>query len=285
MTAVESENPNAGENSIPELGKDMAVTWMFSSSVSGVSGVDLVRPSGVVAVFFETGSAAPKTAPWRLSRDGDQLERRYAPIFLNSKFPAYEEFWIHHIVPLTKRDTDGSIHFKTDAELRGMGKGREDILRAQRHHTVLRHLARAYKLQQSPEREDFVDGITRLVSALDVAVRLLREVTKCRADQPQQFEALRDYRHAIVHDGALPEVHVGGVVYAPGIGLQEQFDDWRTVTAADVSVLVKRGDFLPAQTILSEQWSRVIEYCQIAWTTHLIGQGKNPPVCHAPRNA
>jgi hypothetical protein len=79
----------------------------------------------------------------------------------------------------------------------------------------------------------------------------------------------RDYRNTVVHGCAIPEIH-SDVVYMPKIGVEGEYADWRKVTDGDVSAIVNRGDFLPAQTILSDAWSQVVEYCQTAWTTHLM---------------
>jgi hypothetical protein len=252
------------------------------------SGVDVVRQSGVVEVFDRSESGGlQRNASLRLATHGDTLEQRYAPLFLDSKFQAYEQFWILHVVPVTKRDTDRSIHFKTDAELGAIGKGPEDIHIAQLHHTVLRHLARVYELKGSPKREEFIDGIVRLVSALDVAFELLcrfknrgvhppfdsRKSEKARKQWRNQegdpLAKYRDYRNTVVHGCAIPEIH-SDVVYMPKIGVEGEYADWRKVTDGDVSAIVNRGDFLPAQTILSDAWSQVVEYCQTAWTTHLM---------------
>lgn len=113
-----------------------------------------------------------------LAKDGDTLEQKYHGRFLEAEFGGYAELWAAYIVPLTGRPDH--IDFKTDAELREMGRGHADLCNAQLHYTVLVHLARVWDLRmgnQFPDLESFTEGIVRLSAATDVADELLQRAT------------------------------------------------------------------------------------------------------------
>lgn len=56
-----------------------------------------------------------------LAVDGDSLEQACSSQFLSSDLPAYEKFWLKHVVPLTNRPGDRQL--KDDAALAAIGKG------------------------------------------------------------------------------------------------------------------------------------------------------------------
>ena len=61
----------------------------------------------------------------RLATNGDVLERQCWTDFVAKEFPGYEVFWYWYVVPLTNRPAD--IHFKTDKELKKLGKDDHDL--------------------------------------------------------------------------------------------------------------------------------------------------------------
>jgi hypothetical protein len=111
--------------------------------------------------------------PYTLLADGDAYEQRYHPLFLHAEFPAYEEFWARFVVPLTNRGVD--IHFKSDADLRVIRRGPQDICIAQLHYSVLRNLVRAFDFRgPAPGTVDLLcAAMSALVGAQDIAFDLL----------------------------------------------------------------------------------------------------------------
>jgi len=124
----------------------------------------------------------------RLAIDGEPLEKRSWDLFLQGQFPGYETFWQRDIVPLTNRPDNW--HFKTDQELKQIGKVDRDICIAQLHYTVLVHLHRAFEILFSRDgvgRDELTEGIVRLSSALDVADELLE-----RFNNPTSYDPWKD---------------------------------------------------------------------------------------------
>ncbi len=274
------------ENAKDEARKDLAkaisegLVNVHVGSASGVGG-------GGRIPFRETTGVAPFT----LSTDGDLLERRCCGAFLSAHFPAYEKFWLEHVVPLTNRHKRrDDINFMSQAELTSRGKTLEDVCIAQLHYTVLLHLARGHDLNSlvgSPVGFDGLqEGIVRLVGALDVANELLQRRSnlgqylpflpkaseKARRDwkspNSNLVRLLRVYRNDLVHGSVLPAL-VHDVIYAPRINVQSKYYDWRTVTACPDPEKLRGGDFLPVSEILSNAWLDVVDYCQEKWTSHL----------------
>lgn len=125
-----------------------------------------------------------------IANDGDEWEKLYSEAFARERFPAYEDFWLRHVVPLTNRaatdrlSTDLRIRFRTDAELAADGRGDEDVAIAQLHYTLLLHLGRVWQLLeqglafdagpasgQGFDQHHFFESFTRLSGASDVASR------------------------------------------------------------------------------------------------------------------
>ena len=88
----------------------------------------------------------------QLATDGDPYERRYWHAFASKRFPAYEEFWLTEVVPLTRRDVDPrDVRFKSRAEIPDQD---EAVTRAQLHYTVLRHLGCVWEILSTEVPED-----------------------------------------------------------------------------------------------------------------------------------
>lgn len=181
------------------------------------------------------------TAPYTLSVDGDGLERACYSPFIKTEFPAYEEFWAKHIVPLTNRPAN--IQFKDDAVLALGGHSHQNICIAQLHFSVLSNLSRAYAARKSPGRSDLLyAGISALVAAQDTAFDLLersrnphlygpwlaikqggllgsREARKAWQDSNSRpLEDIRRYRNSLMHGRTMPGIQIRGAVCFPMIG-------------------------------------------------------------------
>lgn len=88
----------------------------------------------------------PQPPPFALRSDGDDYEIRYWEAFAEKLFPAYEQFWLPNIVPLTYRIVDRrNVRFRSDEELERDGYGHEDLAVAQLHYTLLLHLGRVWE--------------------------------------------------------------------------------------------------------------------------------------------
>ena len=73
--------------------------------------------AGVPATMLSVSEAA-----FSIENDGDDWEKRYWEAFASERFRSYEDFWLAHVVPLTRRATDRlssdlRMRFRTDAEL------------------------------------------------------------------------------------------------------------------------------------------------------------------------
>lgn len=164
---------------------------------------------------------------YSLALDGDQIEKEYWDKFIRIEFPSYERFWQKEIIVLTNRPKD--IHFKTDPQLKKLGKSREDITLAQLHYTVLKHLARAYDLRQiyPLNLDQFLEGLVRICAALDAADELLqrflnkgqyaplseKDGQRARFDwrkKQNSLQYLRDYRNKLLHGRILPSILIIG---------------------------------------------------------------------------
>ena len=233
--------------------------------------------------------------PFTLLAHGDGYEQRYHPLFLHVEFPAYEEFWLRFIVPLTNRPND--IQFKTDAELAAIGRVPQDICIAQLHYSVLRNLVRAFDIRGAAavSVDLLCAGMSALVGAQDTAFDLLerfrhraqydpwldkrrvaggpigsREAQKAwKQYDNYPLQDIRDYRNNLVHGRTMPGIGIGGVICVPVIGRELLYLDWRHVTGVAPAALPVH-DFAEPATILTDAWNRTVAYIQSKWTTELL---------------
>jgi hypothetical protein len=210
---------------------------------------------------------------YRIEIDGDDREKRAWGSFLRSEFPAYELFWVKHVVPLTGRPTH--IHLKDDVTLKAEGKCAEDLAIAQLHYTTLKHLLGAHDVAQSRALDEFglFVGLSALTGAQDVAFELLQRYTHrgqydpwiearprgkkagVKSGQEAQedwkkanaypLQHIRDYRNKLLHGRTPPAILTGGVISLPAIGAVDKYCDWRTVTDPEAVARIPRGDFEP----------------------------------------
>jgi hypothetical protein len=228
---------------------------------------------------------------YRLAIDGDPLEKRCWHLFIQEQFPGYEAFWQTHIVPLTNRPDNW--HFKTDQELKQIGKTDRDICIAQLHYTVLVHLHRAFEMLQSRDavqRDELTEGIVRLSSALDVADELLerrcnpttydpwkdrdgggREArSSWRSRLGNRTQPVREYRNHLVHGRISPSI--AGLY--PVIGRESDYFDWRKVTDPQefrsLNPAHVRDHFRDPRVILASAWEATLSYLRDMWDEHLL---------------
>jgi hypothetical protein len=235
---------------------------------------------------------------FRLAIDGDDLEKKAWASLLQSSFPAYEQFWIRHVVPLTGRPSH--IHFKDDATLASEGKNAEDLAIAQLHYTTLKHLCGAHRINQSGALDEFglFVGLSALTGAQDVAFELLQRYTH-RGDYDPWIEArprgkksdtksgqdaqddwkkannyplqdVRDYRNKLLHGRTPPAIIRSGVISLPSIGVVDRYCDWRTVTNPGAVSRVPEGDFQPTSMLLNCAWQHTVDYLERMWWQHLM---------------
>jgi hypothetical protein len=239
--------------------------------------------------------ASSRFMPYTLLADGDGFERHYHPLFLNAEFPAYEEFWVRFVVPLTNRPAD--IQFKSDADLLAIGHGSQDICIAQLHYSVLRNLVRAFDIRgaASVTVDLLCAGMSALVGAQDTAFDLLE-----RFRHPAQYDPwldkrrvkggsigsqeaqrewkeydkyplqdIRDYRNCLMHGRTMPGIGIAGSICVPVIGRELHYLDWRNVTGVAPGILPLH-DFAEPIAILADAWYRTVAYLQSKWATELL---------------
>jgi len=232
---------------------------------------------------------------YSLLKDGDGLERTCVGLFLNKEFSAYEKFWLDFIVPLTNRPID--IHFKTDAELQAIGRTHNDICVAQLHYTVLRHLFRTCELRtiKPMSLDQFIEAITRLLAALDVADELLerrhneddpwsesegREArVGWRQSHGDSLKHLRRYRNRLIHGRVSPTIIIKGTysrLRVPRFGKENDYLDWRRVTNGSVgSGGTLRSDFDSPNNLTDLAWEETLNYLESSWTRYLLKTKNN----------
>ena len=227
-------------------------------------------------------------------KDGDDIEKYCWLRFLKTDFPHYEKFWQDYIVELTNRPQD--IHFKTNQDLRTIGKNEYDICMAQLHYTVLVHLKRVYEIiEKNPKglsKDKFMEGIIRLCASLDVADELLERFTSSRTYNPwseqdgrsarvawrknhSEMQYLRDYRNRLIHGRMQPTISIIGGTYPrhrfPKFGKQDNYLDWRKVTGASIGTGGRvRNDFDAPTNLLNKTWKDTLEYLEQKWRSYLI---------------
>lgn len=221
-----------------------------------------------------------------LAKDGDALEQQFARTFL-SDFPAYEQFWISHVAPLTNRPHN--INAKTDVELALIGKGPEDIAITYLHYTVLRHLTHCYQNRRNAisSIDAFTNCMIRLSSSLDPADELLsrwknrgrdpwcekageaaRRAWRVRGGPASATEPVRRYRNKLLHGRINPTLHMidptsgREEMWAPKLNKEGRYADWRSEPSW--------SDFAPLDDILLESWSIVTGYLEHQWQTVLL---------------
>jgi hypothetical protein len=235
--------------------------------------------------------------PYTLANDGDDFEKACCRTFLPTEFPAYELFWLKHVIPLTNRPN--GIQLRDDAALAAIGKNAEDLAMAQLHYTVLKHLFRADEIRRQRMVSEFElqAGLSALVGAQDVAFELLQRYTnrgtydpwlegrplgsqvknsgqdaqkawkKANAYPLQQY---RDYRNKLVHGRTPPGMRTATEIKLPSIATIGKYCDWRTVTAPGAAARIPAGDFETTNAILNQAWQATIAYFQQKWTAVLL---------------
>ena len=236
---------------------------------------------------------------YTLATDGDSLEQWATAAFLGTEFPAYQSFWLKHVVPLTNRPAN--IQLKDDAALATAGKGPEDLAIAQLHYTVLKHLAAAYDIRQAgtPDDRALLFGLSSLVGAHDVAFELLQRFTQSgryhpwmesrprgrrggmksgqdaqsdwKAANGYPLQRIRDYRNKLVHGRTPPAIGDStGKRLLPAMGVVEKYCDWRTVTAPGAASRIPPGDFETPSSLLDQAWRETLQYVEENWRRYLL---------------
>lgn len=227
----------------------------------------------------------------KLEIDGDQLEKDYWDKFIRDKFPSYEPFWLKRVFVLRK---EGSIDYKSNAELAKDNKGEYNIDIAQLSYSVLRNLIQAWKILQKLEGDPkttlkdiyvdqvdlMIEGMTRLVGADDNISELLEKLSKPNSYKPfvrlssrnaretwikqrgtVEITEIRYYRNYLVHDTLPPHIlELNKRACFPKIGMQDKYRDWRSVTNGLTSVT--KDDFDPANRIFRSAWDATISYIE-----------------------
>lgn len=232
-------------------------------------------------------------APYTLQDDGDGFEQQYWPLFISPEFPEYGQFWAKHVTPLTNRPVD--IHFKDDPALIADGHTAEDICIAQLHYSILRHLARVYEIKQQPHPDLNVltEVFVRLTGAQDVAFEMLERYTNRGTYDPwlstkqrgilgsrearqgwqennnHPLQNIRKYRNHLVHGRMLPSV-IAETYYFPSIGQEEQYFDWRVITASNAWRAEVGKTLQSSSNIAQSAWDATTDYFRTEWSNHLL---------------
>lgn len=236
-------------------------------------------------------------ADYRLETDGDGLEQKYWPLFIEKEFPSYEVFWQKFVVPITNRPKN--IHTKPDHELEKIGKTPNDACIAQLHYTILRHLSRIYEIlniaEDSVGLDNLIEAMARICGALDVAHELLerfgkpdeyepwletgkrkgpkggREARlKWREENSHQLEHISNYRNNLLHGRLKPSVQENGIDYFPKFGEENNYCDWRRITDPDTDDKPSKEDFTSAKDLIEDAWNETLTYLEYTWKDILL---------------
>lgn len=229
---------------------------------------------------------------YRLTVNGDQLEKDYWPLFIEDEFPSYEKFWLKFVAPLTNRPDN--INFKTNEELVVLGKSEANLCVAQLNYSTLRHLIRCFRVKElltdtfgmdkiDQQLDLLLEGLTRLVGAQDNAFELLERIknpnkyihfTEKPGDKARKnwkndnnfpLQPIRDYRNSLVHGRLLPGIMDGQRLCLPAIGKVESYLDWRLITQPSSQTEEYKKDFISVLTILESAWKETIGYLENNW--------------------
>lgn len=238
-----------------------------------------------------------------LQKHGDSFETEYWPIFLESDFPEYAEFWSRYV--RKQREHPDSVRLRRDQPL-GETNPDNAIVVSQLHYSTFMHLACVYEMRQDPDtffaRGDslsevvrlysrFSDAITRLSSATDTADELLAraqddsykawhdgksyEARLSRRRLTDPMQNLHRYRNRLVHGPLVPyAIHaVNASTGVRGITLSfPRFDkvkdvlDWRTFQHGEVD----SADYTTARALVDSGWLDVTTYLRKEWSSTLL---------------
>jgi hypothetical protein len=226
-----------------------------------------------------------------LEQHGDRVEHAAWPLFVHAEFPQYEEFWQVFVVALTGRVHDvREIGFRPQQELVAEGRSEWHVEVAQLHYTTLLHLVRVFQLleRRVHDRDSFVEAIVRLDAATDTAFELLGHCLIDRgkskswdeiagmkvrrawdAQEGHPFKSLQDYRNSLLHGRVRPEHEVRlradrwqtKVPFYPTFEKMANALDWREASIDNAA---------PADQLVEEAWSQVLDYLRAAWDTQLL---------------
>ena len=233
--------------------------------------------------------------PYTLLEHVDAIEvSLFAPL-IQPSFPSYETFWQKFVIPLTNRPAN--IQLRSDAELAALGFGPHHVCLAQLHYTILRQLARCYQLAQDPRFgiDHLVFAMSSLVGSQDVAFELLERFAHPATYNPwldkrprhaaaaikggkeaqeewkrsnkRPLQDIRDYRNHLVHGRTPPGIVVGAQAMTPKRGKQQQYFDWRLVTAAAQPPV---ADFDSPSAIFASAFTTTVTYFETSWQAHII---------------
>ncbi len=231
---------------------------------------------------------------YNLAVDGDYYEQKYWDIFIKDQLQCYEDFWLKNVVSLTNRPKD--IHFKTDEELKIIGKTANDVCIAQLHYSILRHLIRVFDILKKNliNHDDLIDGMTRLSGSLDLVFELLERFGNptdydpwlekrknknngskeaCAAWQKMNLyplQEIKNYRNFLVHGRILPGLVKERNFCLPKIGEEKEYFDWRKITNPENRLKLNLDDFVPIVDILNISWVKVLEYINLQWNKVLL---------------
>ena len=225
---------------------------------------------------------------YKLSTNGDDLERHYWSLFIKDQFPSYERFWLNFVVPLTNRPDN--IHFKTDIELAKIGKSKVHLCVAQLNYSVLMHLGRCFEVLRAlkdnigiEQADLLLEGITRLVGAQDNGFELLERLNRfgCydpfvqgdsklarerwQRDKKSPLQHLRNYRNTLVHGSQLPKVADGNRLCMPAVRKEAKYLDWRLITELSPDREEYKKDFISVLDILEGAWKETVGYLDNEW--------------------
>lgn len=229
----------------------------------------------------------------KLTTDGDQFEKDFWPKFIEDKFPSYESFWLKYTFPLRE---NGSINFKNEPKPE-LGKIDVNIHIAQLNYGVLRHLIRCYQILESlkttyrfRQYDLFIEGITRLVGALDNSDEILARLKwpndytetsvekiegearkarkRWRDDIKDPLQKIRNYRNRMIHGSPLSVIindDQNKSICLPEAGKENLYMDFRLITNGSQDFARYKNDFFPVLRILEKLWEETIKYIEEKW--------------------
>jgi hypothetical protein len=205
-----------------------------------------------------------------LDRDGDAQEQKTWPE-IKDYFPACQEFWRLHIVPLRSRN---SIHLRS-----GLPQSLERL--AMNHYTCYVALAQAFRIGSGDpeEAEPVYVQLQRAAENGIAVIQFFRTICKeCSGQQPsiqtgaleRILDRLKTYRN-FIHEGAVGmKWHSeSGKVQVLKPEMMTAYTTWssiRSVREQDLVPLAQQfwGDFMALCSALRSCWSDMI-----AWSNRL----------------
>ena len=83
------------------------------------------------------------------------------------------------------------------------------------------------------------------------------------------LQEIRNYRNHLVHGRMMPSVK-SNTLYFPTVGQEQQYFDWRTLTASNNWQAEIGNTLRPIDEVAQIAWDETLAYFRDQWSTHLL---------------